>query len=202
MEIHSNNVVRSSAGEQIRDQRARLGHPLPVADHGLKGRGLRRRLTREARIDRAAMGAVFWGAEVAGLVRLVRVERVAALEPVPVGLGRAAGRVRRGAGRHALFQLHLHELVVEVRRAIGQAGALGLRRMRRLRARVERVRARPRARSRRLCEGRARLVVRDVRLARVGEEGQDGGDALRGSCAACRDGDEKSGRQSDTHQTR
>jgi len=80
--------------------------------------------------------------------------------------------------------------------AIAQACALGLPRVRRLRPGVERVCAGPRARARGLGEGRARLVVRDVRLAGVGEERQDGGDALRRGGAAGRDGDEESGRRS------
>jgi hypothetical protein len=99
----------------------------------------------------------------------------------------------------ALVQLHPAERVVQVGRAIAEAGALGLPWMGRLRPRVERVCACPRARAGgRLGEGRASLVVRDVGLARVGEEGQDGGDALRRGGAAGRDGDEKSGRLSGT----
>jgi hypothetical protein len=136
-------------------------------------------------------------AEVARFVRLVRlgVERVAALDAV--GLD-GAGRIRRGAASVALVHLHPAELVVEGAGAIGHACALGLAWVRRLRSRVERVCARPRARARGLGEGGARLVVGDVGLARVGEEGQDGRDALRRSRAARRDGDEESGRRSGT----
>jgi hypothetical protein len=136
--------------------------------------------------------------EVRRLVRLVRlgVERVAALDAV--GLDGAA-RGRRGAAAVALVQLHPTELVVERRGAIAHARALGLPGMGRLRARVERVCARPRARRRgRPGERGARLVVGNVRLARVGEERQDGGDALRRGGAAGRDGDEESGRLSGT----
>jgi hypothetical protein len=44
MQIHSDNVVRTSAGQQIRDQRTRLSNPLPISDHGLKRRRLGGRL--------------------------------------------------------------------------------------------------------------------------------------------------------------
>jgi hypothetical protein len=134
--------------------------------------------------------------EVVGLVRLVRLERVAALDAV--GLG-GAGRVRRVVAAIALVHLHATELVVQRARAVGHARALRLAGMRRLRARVERVGAGPRARARGLGQRGARLVVGDVGLARVGEEGQDGRDALRRRGAAGRDGDEESGRRSGTY---
>jgi len=64
MKIHGDDVVRTSAGQEVSDERARLSNPLAVADLGLKGRRLRRRLSREAVDDRAAV-------EVGRLVRLV-----------------------------------------------------------------------------------------------------------------------------------
>lgn len=165
-------MVGTRARQQIGDERARLSNPLAVADHGLKGRRLRRRLSRET----------------------VTVFHVSA-----VGFD-GAGRVRRGAAAAALVQLHPTELVVEgrgaVAGAIAQASAFGLPRVWRLRARVECECASTRAAAPGFLEGRACLVVRYVRLARVGEQRQDGGDALRRGGAASRDGDKESGRRS------
>lgn len=174
MKIHSNDVVCARAGEQISNQRAGLGHPRAVSNLRLEGRRLRSRRPRYAVHDRAAARAI----KVGRLLRPVRlgVDCVAALDTV--GLG-GAGRIRRGRATVALVQLHPAERVVQVGRAIAEPGTLGLPGVGRLWPRVEGECAGPRARARRrLGEGRARLVVRDVRLARVGEEGQDGGDAL------------------------
>ena len=134
--------------------------------------------------------------EVGGLIRLVALARVRSLStPNPVLLDRAS---RAGSmAAIALIQLHSTELVVQCRRAIRQAGALGHAWVRCLRARVERVCAGPRAPGG-LGQRRARLVVGDVRLARVGEQREDGGDALRRGGAASGDGNEKSGVRSGT----
>lgn len=79
------------------------------------------------------------------------------------------------------------------RRAIGaQARALRLAGVGGLGARLEAVRAGPRACAGHPGERCARLVVGNVRLSRVGEERQDGGDALGRGCLARRDGDEQS----------
>lgn len=44
MKIHGNNVIRSSAGKEVSNQRASLSYPLSVTDLGLKGWRLRGRL--------------------------------------------------------------------------------------------------------------------------------------------------------------
>jgi len=128
-----------------------------------------------------------------GFTGTARVERLGALDAIL--LDRAC---RIGAAAVALVELHPTELVVQRGRAIGETCAFRLPREGRLRSRIERVRAGPRARARHLGEGRAGLVVGNVRLARVGEERQDGGDALGRGGAAGRNGNEKSGGRSGT----
>jgi hypothetical protein len=134
-------------------------------------------------------------AEVAILLRLVRVDGVAAREAV--GL-HGAYRIRGRTAAAALVHLHLAKLVVKSGSAISHASALRLRRVRSLRPRIECVCAGPGARARSFRERRASLVVGNIGLAGVGKEGQDGGDALRGSSTAGRDGDEESKRRSGT----
>jgi hypothetical protein len=187
VKIHGDDMVGASTCEQVRNQRARLRNPLPIADLRLKSRGLGgvRRLSRQA-ID--AVGSMVT-VEVGRLVRPVALARVHRLRtPNPI-----LNRTSRAGGMAAitLVQLHSTELVVQCRRAIRQACALGLIWMWCLRARVEGVGAGSRATGylRQRC---ARLVVGDVGLARVGEEREDGRDALRRGGAAGGDGDEKS----------
>jgi hypothetical protein len=82
-----------------------------------------------------------------------------------------------------------------------EASALGLAGAGRLGARLEAVGALARAGAGDLCERGARLVVGNVGLARVGEEGQDDGDALGRGRLAGRDGDEESAEESGTGST-
>lgn len=199
MQIHGDYVVCARAREEVCDQCARLRHPLPVSGLGLEHRGLGRVLPGDSMEAVDAVDAVDAICSVDGcrLLRLVRsdgIDRVAAAEAVR--LAGAGWRVR--VAGVALVHLHATELVVEGGRAIGQAGALGLSGVRRLRARIEGVGAGARARARILGQRGARLVVGNVRLARVGEERQNGGDALRRGGAAGGDGDEESIRQSGT----
>lgn len=184
MEIHRNDMVGAGASEKVRNQSTGLSDPLAVSDLRLKGWGLGNGglASQSARRLRAAgaVGAV-------GAVVAVEVGSLVSLDAV--GLDRAC-RIRGDAV--ALVELHLAELVVQRCRAICETGALRLAWVRRLGVRVERVGAGPGA-ARDLGQRGARLVVGNVRLARVGEEGEHGGDALRRGGSACRDGDEKSG---------
>lgn len=88
--------------------------------------------------------------------------------------------------------------MVQSSSAIGHTRALSLSGMWSLRPRVERVCAGPGSRAWSFRERRASLVVRDIRLAGVGKEGENGGDALRRGSATCRDGNEESKRRSGT----
>jgi hypothetical protein len=92
----------------------------------------------------------------------------------------------------ALIQLHSTELVVQRSCAVCQACAFSLSWKGRLGSRIKRVCAGPGARARYLGEGCASLVVWNVRLSRVREEREDGGDALRRGGSAGGDGNEKS----------
>lgn len=69
MKIHSDYVVRTSASEQISNERAGLSNPLSVADLGLKGWRFRRVLPRDAIGDRSTGGPIF-AAKVTALIRL------------------------------------------------------------------------------------------------------------------------------------
>jgi hypothetical protein len=158
MKIHGDDVISAGTCEQVRDQRASLRNPLPISHLRLERRGLCGvgRLSRQA-VD-AIRGVV--AVEVGRLVRLVALARVHSLRtPNPVLLD---GASRAGSmAAVALIQLHSAELVVQCRRAIGQACALGHAWVWCLRARVERVGAGPRAPGG-LGQRRARLVVGDV----------------------------------------
>ena len=88
--------------------------------------------------------------------------------------------------------------MVESCSAVGHTRALSLSGMWSLRPRVEGVCTGPGSRAWGFRERRASFVVRDVRLAGVGKEGENGGDALRRGRATCRNGDEESKRRSGT----
>lgn len=178
-------MIRAGACEKIRYQGARLGNPLPVSGLGLECRGFCGALPCQSR---EAIG-------VGILVRLVRFARVKGVAASgAVRFDRAGGGVWVYA--IALVDFHATELVVESCRAIWKASTLGLAWVWSLRPRVERVCARPGARAGDLCERRARLVVGNVGLARVGEQRQNGSDTLCRGGSAGRDGDEKSMRRS------
>lgn len=183
MQVHGNDMVSARAGQQVGDQSACLGNPLAVSDLGLE----RRRLGGlcECAVGTVAVAVIV---EVNGAFSPGRLGRLAAAEAV--GLG-ARGRAAVQAG--LLLQLHAAELAVQLLGAVGaQASALRLPRVRRLRARLEAVGAGARACARDLGQRGARLVVGDVRLARVGEQRQHGGDALGRGRLAGGDGDEES----------
>lgn len=137
MEIHSNDVIRASASQKIRDQSTGLGDPLAVSDLGLESRGLcdgglARQSTRNAGcLGGHAVGTVgsVVAIEVRNLFPLGRVKRLSTLDAVRLD---GACRVRGAAV--ALVQLHFTELVVQRCRAIGETCALRLAWKRRLRA--------------------------------------------------------------------
>lgn len=196
VEIHGDDVVSASAGQQVRDQGTGLSNPLAVSDLGLESRRLGGcGCAREETWGwgSRAVGAIGFLANVevgrlVGFVRLARVDRLGTLDAVLLDGARG---VPIGMAAVALIHLHPTELVVQRCRAIGYAGAFSLAWEGRLRSRVERVCAGPRA-PRYLGKGRASLVVWNVRLPRVGKEWKDGGDALRRGGTAGGDGNEKS----------
>jgi hypothetical protein len=69
MKIHSNDVVRASAGQEIGNERSSLSNPLAVPDLGLESWGLGGRLSRDAIDDGTAIGTMLV-VEVAILIRL------------------------------------------------------------------------------------------------------------------------------------
>jgi hypothetical protein len=184
VQVHGNDMVCAGACEEVCNERAGLGNPLPVADLRLKGGGL-------------CDG--FHGAVCAiGTVKVDRGARVARLGAADaISLDGARGCVG------TLLELHATQLglqrcgsaICSEASALGQAGAG------RLGARLEAVGALARAGAGDLCERGARLVVGNVGLARVGEEGQDDGDALGRGRLAGRDGDEESAEESGTGST-
>jgi hypothetical protein len=194
MKIHSDDMIRASAGEEVSYQCTSLSYPLTVSDLGLEGWWFGGQHSRETVGSRAAVGTIVV-VEIAILLGFVRLDSVAAREAV--GL-HGAYRIRGRTAAAALVHLHLAKLVVKSGGSIGHASALGLSWVRSLRSRVKCVCTGPRARAWSFRERGASLVVWDIGLAGVGEEGQDGGDALRGSSTAGRNGDEESKRRSGT----
>jgi hypothetical protein len=194
MKIHGNDVVRASAGEEVSNQCTSLSNPLTVPDLGLEGWWFGGGHSRKTIASGAAISTMFMAIEVAILLRLVRLDGVAASDAV--GL-HGAYRIRSRTAAAALVHLHLTKLVVKSGGSIGHTSALGLSWVRSLRSRVECVCAGSRAPWSFRKRGTS-LVVWDIGLAGVGKERQDGGNALRGSSTAGRNGDEESKRRSGT----
>lgn len=178
VEVHGNNVVGSGAGEEIRNQCAGLSNPLLVSGRGLENwpRGAK------LRVGGGSLGAVGgwaaacevfrgvdpaeWGGRrsVLFLAILVRNLLLAALSTFNLQLAELAGKsiVREGG--------------VDARGGGSRARLKGVG---------------IRADTGGFGEGSADLVVGNIRLARVGEEGHHGRNLLCGSRLAGRDGNEQ-----------
>jgi hypothetical protein len=198
MQVHGDDMVCACAGEEVCNERTGLGDPLLVPGLALElghfhGGFLFRdavgqtighavgQTVREGRVSRLD--------RLGRIVRLARVDCVASAEMVAVGV---AGLGRAAVGAVALLvHLEASKLVLETVDSIRQTDALSLPRVRRLRQAIECIRALSGGLSwhpRKRC---AALVVGNIALPRVREEGEHGGDTLSRSSAAGRDGDQK-----------
>jgi hypothetical protein len=178
VQIHGNDMVCAGACEEVCDERAGLGNPLPVADLGLEGGGL-----------------CDWFHSAVCAVGTVKVDRGAGVARLGAADAIELDGARGGRGRvGALLELHAAQLGLQRcgSAVCSEAGTLGHAGAGRLGTRLEAVGALARAGAGDLCERGARLVVGNVGLARVGEEGQDSGDALGRGSLAGRDCDEES----------
>jgi hypothetical protein len=185
VEVHCDDVIGASAGKKIGDKSTSLCDPLLVTSLGLE---VRRSLVKSSH-RLVTVGASIGQGRCEGVVVKV------------LGLLRG-DRLHGGTARHldgtaaartvtVGVDLHVHQLLVQVVGTTLHSSAFCLTRHGSCGSAVEGVVAIAVHLSRSLGERSASLVVRNVALSRVREEGEDGGDALGRGGFACRDGDEQ-----------